>query len=189
MKRALALILLLAACQEETAAVPDALPLTEAAVGHYCQMDLFEHPGPKGQVHLDGLPGAPLFFSQVRDAVAYTRMPEQSHAILAVYVNDMGAAPSWEAPGAENWIPADTAVFVVGSQQRGGMGAPELVPFKDPAKAQAFALSHGGKVMTLDAIPDVDVLTPVALEGDIGAQDDADYEERLRRLTQPKVGG
>ncbi len=188
MKRALLVLMLLAACREETAALPDPVPLTEEAVGHYCQMDLFEHPGPKAQVHLDGLPGMPLFFSQVRDAVAYQRMPEQSHTILGIYVNDMGAAPSWEDTGPTNWIPADTAYFVVGSKRAGGMGAPELVPFADPAKANAFAAENGGAVMRLTDIPDEDVLTPVALEGDIGATDDADYEERLRALSQ-KAGG
>ena len=41
MKRALLVLMLLAACREETAALPDPVPLTEEAVGHYCQMDLF----------------------------------------------------------------------------------------------------------------------------------------------------
>ena len=188
MKHALLLVLLLAACKEEVAALPDPVPLTAEAVGHYCQMDLLDHPGPKAQVHLDGLTGLPLFFSQVRDAVAYTRMPEQSHAILGVYVNDMGAAASWDAPGPTNWIPADRAHYVVGSRRAGGMGAPELVPFADPAAAAAFAAANGGEVMALAAIPDSAVLTPVAVDGDIGADDDADYADRLRKLGQ-KTGG
>lgn len=188
MKRTLLLLLLLAACKPEVVATPDPVPLTEEAVGYYCQMDLLEHPGPKAQVHLDGLPGQPLFFSQVRDAVAYTRLPEQSHTILAVYVNDMGAAPSWEQTGPLNWIAAKGAHYVVGSAREGGMGAPELVPFADAAKAEAFAAENGGTVMTLDAIPDEAVIAPVVLEGDIGAGDDADYDARLRKLTQ-KAGG
>lgn len=188
MKRALALILLLAACREETARLPDAVPLTADALGHYCQMNLLEHPGPKAQVHLDGLPGAPLFFSQVRDAVAYARMPEQSHAIIGIYVNDMGAAPSWEDTGAGNWIAADAAHYVVGSRRSGGMGAPELVPFADPHKAAAFAAEHGGRVMELSAIPDADVLTPVDLDGGADPAADGDFEERLRALTR-ETGG
>jgi nitrous oxide reductase accessory protein NosL len=32
--------------------------MTEEAVGHFCQMELLEHPGPKAQAHLDGLPMA-----------------------------------------------------------------------------------------------------------------------------------
>lgn len=188
---ALALLLLTAACREEVAALPEPVPLTIEAVGHYCQMDLFEHPGPKGQVHLIGLPD-PLFFSQVRDAVAYQRLPEQSHSIAAIYVNDMGAAESWENTGAENWILAEGAHYVVGSARFGGMGAPELVPFADPVAAQDFAAEYGGNVMTLEQIPDELVLTPVALDGGVAAEsdaaEDAEYLERLKRLSK-EVGG
>ena len=150
-----------AACKEEVAAVPDPVPMTAEAVGHYCQMGLLEHPGPKAQVHLDGLPGRPLFFSQVRDAVAYQRMPEQSHAITAVYVSDMARAPSWEEPGAEDWVRADLAHYVVGAAIPGGMGAPELVPFSTAEAAEAFAARHGGTVLPLAAIADEVVLAPV----------------------------
>ncbi|MDZ4093708.1 MAG: nitrous oxide reductase accessory protein NosL, partial [Paracoccaceae bacterium] len=80
----LGLLLPLAACRED-APLPGPVAMTAEAVGHYCQMGILEHPGPKAQVHLDGLP-APLFFSQVRDAVAYQRMPEQSGRIIAIYV-------------------------------------------------------------------------------------------------------
>lgn len=182
MRRAILLILALAACREEVAQHPDPVALTRDAVGHFCQMDLFEHPGPKAQVHLDGLPGTPLFFSQVRDAVAYQRLPEQSHPILAIYVNDMGVAPSWEEPGATNWIAAEIAHYVVGSAREGGMGAPEVVPFGDPAAAAAFAAVHGGRVVAYDAIPDAAVILPEGPAPD--AAEDADYQARLRALTR-----
>ena len=186
MKRAFALILLLAACREEVVQTTDPVALTPEAVGHYCQMDLLEHPGPKAQVHLDGLPGAPLFFSQVRDAIAYARLPEQSHPILAIHVNDMGATgASWDDPGATNWIAAADAHFVVGSNREGGMGAPELVPFADLDKAAAFAAQHGGAVMALEMIPDDAVIAPVALQD--GAED-ADFDNRLRALSR-QTGG
>lgn len=157
--------LALAACKEELAERPDPVPMIAEAVGHYCQMNLLEHPGPKAQVHLEGLPD-PLFFSQVRDAIAYQRMPEQSHAITAIYVSDMGAAPSWEHPGARNWTAAEKAVYVIGATIVGGMGAPELVPFTDRAAAQTFVAEHGGEILTLDAVPDDAVLAPVEFELD-----------------------
>ena len=163
---ALLAVLALAACREEVAAIPDPVPMTAEAVGHYCQMDLLEHPGPKAQVHLDGAPGMPLFFSQVRDAVAYQRMPEQSHAITAIYVSDMARAASWEDPGAENWVRADLAHYVVGAAVPGGMGAPELVPFSTPEAAAAFTARHGGMVLPLAAIADEDVLAPVEMAVD-----------------------
>ena len=59
MNRALLVVLLLAACREETAAIPDPVPLTEEAVGHYCQMELLEHPGGGHEVALVRMNGPP----------------------------------------------------------------------------------------------------------------------------------
>lgn len=172
----------LVACKEEAKQDTSPLPMTAEAVGHFCQMNLFEHDGPKAQAHLGGLPQMPLFFSQVRDVVAYVRLPEQTHEILAVWVSDMGAQnASWSDPGTTNWIAAEEAYYVVGSRVIGGMGAPELVPFSDAAKAETFAADNGGAVMRLADIPDDAVLAPVALEGD---SDDADFEQRLRALSR-----
>lgn len=79
MKRALilTLMLLVSACKEEVTQDVTPVALGPDTTGYFCQMTLPEHPGPKGQVHLEGLPGAPLFFSQVRDTIAYQRMPSQ----------------------------------------------------------------------------------------------------------------
>jgi copper chaperone NosL len=185
MKRALVFaLLLLAACQEETAQNTDPVALTPETVGYFCQMNLLEHEGPKGQAHLEGLPGKPLFFSQVRDLVAYLRLPEQSHVILAVWVSDMGATgATWAEPGAANWIDARTAHYVVGAAVEGGMGAPEIVPFADRAAADAFAAEHGGNVMGLDAIPESAIIAP-----DAGAGGEDDYARRLRSLSS-QTGG
>lgn len=157
----LASALTASACKDQAQSVkPKAVAMTEDALGHYCQMALSEHPGPKAQVHLDGFQ-TPLFFSQVRDAIAYKRMPEQSHRILAIYVSDMAKAASWESPGIDNWADADTVVYVVGSRAVGGMGAQELVPFSDRQAATDFAGKNGGTIQTLSEIPDSTVLTPV----------------------------
>ena len=181
MKRALLFALALCACNEEVAQNTDPLPLAPETLGYFCQMNLLEHEGPKGQVHLDGLPGAPLFFSQVSDLVTYLRLPEQSNKVLAIYVSDMGAdGATWDQPGAANWTDAKTATYVVGADVTGGMGAPELAPFADPAKAKAFAAVHGGSVMGLEAIPD-SALAPLA--PDLTGGDD-DYSDRLKSLTE-----
>lgn len=180
MKRALLFALALPACQENVAQNTDPLPLAPETLGYFCQMNLLEHEGPKGQVHLDGLPGAPLFFSQVSDLVTYLRLPEQSNTVLAVYVSDMGAADAtWDQPGAANWTDATTATYVVGADVTGGMGAPELVPFADPAKAEVFVALHGGALMELEAIPD-SALSP--LTPDMAGGDD-DYARRLKSLS------
>lgn len=186
--RILALLLALAACKEEVAQDITPVELTPATTGHFCQMNLLEHPGPKAQVHLEGLPGAPLFFSQVRDAIAYQRMPEQTHRILAIQVNDMGApGATWDVPGEGNWIDAADAWFVLGSDRTGGMGAPEAVPFGTRDAAEAFAAREGGTVMRLSDIPDDLVLTPEET-GPADTADDADFEDRLRALSRPAEG-
>lgn len=190
MKRALtvALCLGLAACKQDVAQDTTPVEMTAETLGHFCQMTLLDHPGPKAQVHLDGMPGNPLFFSQVRDAIAYRRLPEQSHPILAMQVNDMGAAgATWDDPGRGNWIDADHAFYVLGSAQEGGMGAPEAVPFGTRQAAETFAAQHGGTVMRLSEIPDDLVLTPEKTSPADGA-DDADFEDRLRALSRPDKG-
>lgn len=179
MKRLIFCLFLLAACKEE-AATSLPVAMTVDSTDYFCQMDILEHPGPKAQIHLANYPGAPLFFSQVRDAVAYLRMPEQADTITATYVSDMGAAVSWADPGATNWIAADEAVYVVGSSAKGGMDAPEFVPFSDPAKAQAFAAQNGGQVMPLALIPQTAVATSPALD-----TSDTDFSARLRELSAP----
>jgi copper chaperone NosL len=176
-----AMLTLLSACKEEV--VQDTAPrdMTPETLGHYCQMNLLEHPGPKAQVFMQGYP-APLFFSQVRDAIAYMRGPEQVAPILAVYVNDMGmAGATWDQPGDGNWIVADNAFYVVGSARSGGMGAPEAVPFSSRERAEAFVLAEGGDVLVLNDITDDMVLAPVETGAD-HATDDADFDDRLRAL-------
>lgn len=156
MKRALAALFalsLLAACQDEVqVAKPAAVALTPEAAGHYCQMTVLEHVGPKAQIHLTGYDN-PLWFTQVRDAVAFTLSPEEPKDIAAIYVNDMEKAESWDQPGADNWIDADTAWFVTGSRQTGGMGAPEAIPFGSEAGAKAFVAENGGNVLRFTDIP------------------------------------
>lgn len=162
MKRALLFALLLAACREEEVEAPDPVALDDDALSHFCQMNVAEHGGPKAQIHLDGYP-APLFFAQVRDAVAYLKAPERDAVITAVYVSDMAAATSWALPGTENWVDGKSAVFVVGAPVRGGMGAPEIVPFANEADAEAFIARYGGEAMALDDIPADAAMGPVDL--------------------------
>lgn len=156
MKRALVALFalgLLTACQEEVPiAKPAAVSLTPEAAGHYCQMTVLDHEGPKAQIHLTGLQH-PLWFTQVRDAVAFTLSPEEPKTISAIYVNDMEKAASWDQPGTDNWIDADAAWFVTGSARSGGMGAPEAIPFGSKAGAEAFAAKSGGSVLRFKDIP------------------------------------
>lgn len=165
----LAAVLVLGACSEDSVQIPDPIILTSAANGHFCQMTVVDHPGPKAQVHLANQ-SEPLWFTQVRDAFAYQRSPEASGEVTAVYVNDMGEADSWENPGLENWIEVETAYFVTGSSKRGGMGAPELVPFADAEAATMFASHNGGSVIQIDDIDDAMVLDPVDVDPGMPAE-------------------
>lgn len=154
-------MLVLTACKEDLAEVPAPASLTAQNLAHYCMMNISEHPGPKAQIFLSGMPD-PIFFAQVRDAFTYIASEEQDGYIAAVYVNDMSHV-AWETPGADNWMHADAAHYVIGSDKMGGMGAPELVPFSDAARAQAFVSSNGGAIYTMDNIPQEAFLAPVEL--------------------------
>ena len=158
----IAALLVLTACQEEQVEVPGPVSLTADALGHFCQMQVIEHGGPKAQIHLEGY-SQPIFFAQVRDGLAYLKGPERIARVVAVYVSDMGAAASWAEPGADNWIKADTALFVVGADVTGGMGAPEVAPFLTHEAAEGFAGRKGGTVMTLDQIPDAAVFSAIEI--------------------------
>lgn len=157
-------LLSLAACNDQNAATqtPGPIAMTEEAVGHYCNMTILEHTGPKAQIHLKNIKH-PIWFSQVRDAVAFTRLPEETHEPVAIYVHDMGKADQWDFPGDDIWIDINSAFFVIDSGKTGGMGAPETIPFGSTESAEKFVAQHGGKIVQLDAIPDDYVLGPVDL--------------------------
>lgn len=146
-------VLTLAGCGgEEPTEMPKPFALTESAIGRYCGMNVLEHPGPKGQIILGQIP-EPIWFSSARDAVAFTMLPEEPRDVAAIYVSDMAQAPNWDEPGAENWIDAKQAFFVIGSSVRGGMGAEEAVPFSTDAAASLFAKKNGGSVVRFADIP------------------------------------
>lgn len=163
MKRtAILLLFALGGCEEASGEIPPPIAVHDDAVGHYCQMLVHHHSGPKGQIHLSGHE-EPLWFVQVRDAIAYVKLEERTSDVLVFYVSDMAAAASWDDTGAENWINADDAWFVVGADVVGGMGAPEVVPFALLEKAESFAAERGGEVKRLPEVAAVDVLAPIDL--------------------------
>ena len=153
---ALALALLmpiaLAGCHKEAAKIPLPQRMTAEAIGHYCGMNLLEHPGPKGQIFAASLI-EPVWFSSVRDTIAFTMLPDEPKDIQAIYVSDMGKASSWDKPGADNWVEARNALFVIGSRLKGGMGGDEAVPFSDRAEAEKFATENGGRIVAFDEVP------------------------------------
>jgi len=119
-------------------AIPVAAELGADAIGYYCNMTVADHPGPKGQAFVAGK-DAPLWFSSVRDTLAFTRLPGEPKNIAALYVNDMGR-----------------------------MGAPEVVPFAEREAAGAFAARHGGTVLDFSSVPDDAVIGAVVAEAGDG---------------------
>jgi copper chaperone NosL len=147
-------LVLLAACDEPAPAeLPAPKELSENAQGYFCGMLLAEHDGPKGQAFLRGQQD-PLWFSTARDALIFTRLPEEPRGVTAVYVTDMALAENWELPRPGSWVEIDAAWYVIGSGRRSGMGAQETVPFSREDAARAFAQAHGGQVVRLAELPD-----------------------------------
>ena len=172
----LAATLVLAGCQkEENATMPSPYALTADAMGRYCGMNVLEHSGPKGQIILQDIP-EPIWFSSARDTVAFTMLPEEPKDVAAIYVSDMGAAPSWGEPGAQNWIDATKAFYVIGSKIRGGMGAEEAVPFSSERAARDFAERNGGRVTGFEQIPKDYVLGTGASEYGAGIETESHGE-------------
>ena len=160
----LALLPTLGACQREAEPPPAPFAMTDEAMGRYCGMNILEHSGPKGQIILAKY-DEPIWFSSARDAIAFTMLPEEPKDIRAIYVSDMAKAPSWEEPGADNWVDARQAFFVIGSDVKSGMGAAEAVPFSKEEAAAAFAGIHGGRIVRFDEVPRDYILEQQA-EGD-----------------------
>lgn len=159
---ALAAILLLAGCGDEPKSVAKPAPVVpdREAVTYFGHMILLDHQGPKAQIMLKSAVKAgtgPLWFPSVRDAVAFTKLPGEPKDIVAIYVTDMAMAKNWDDP--REWMAPEKAVFVIGSAMRGGMGAPEAVPFSDQSAAQTFAHEHGGRIVAWTDIPEDYVLS------------------------------
>jgi len=145
-------IIFLSACEKtQVTEVPPAQTLNREASGYYCLMTVVNHNGPKGQIILTDKQQA-LWFTSVRDTLAFTLSPEEPKNIAAIYVNDMSNA-DWNNPGADNWINAHDAWYVLNSDRSGGMGAPEAVPFATKNNAEQFADKQGGSVYAFDSIP------------------------------------
>ncbi len=150
---ALLLPLAFAGCNEKPAAkIPPPHRMTAEDIGHYCGMNVLEHPGPKGQISVASLI-QPVWFSSVRDTLAFTMLPDEPKDIQAIYVSDMGKAPNWDQPGADNWVEARKALFVIESRVKSGMGGDEAVPFSDRAAAEKFVGENGGRIVDFDEVP------------------------------------
>ncbi|MDH5748562.1 MAG: nitrous oxide reductase accessory protein NosL [Rhodospirillales bacterium] len=164
----LAAVLLAACGEDERAEAPPPEKISYDSIGHYCGMAVMEHKGPKGQILLKSQDRA-LWFTSVRDTIAYTMLLDEAKDYDAIYVTDMGRATDWDHPENGAWVEARDAFYVIGSTKVGGMGAPETVPFGSRQAAEAFTREHGGTIFAFKDIPQDAVLGAVEMKSSTGA--------------------
>lgn len=168
---ALTALLLLVGCGDDQQMSSKPAPVTpdREATTYFGQMVLLDHQGPKAQIMLKSAikeGKGPLWFPSVRDAVAFTKLPDEPKDIAAIYVTDMAPAGTWDDPRV--WIAPEEAYIVIGSDVRGGMGAPEAVPFSDRNAAEVFVGRRGGHIVRWQDIPEDYVLSDAAETMDAG---------------------
>ena len=154
---------LLAACGQSSTTGSGALVPVEIDRGTSCALDgmlLADYPGPKAQIHYDGM-AEPDFFCDTVEMFSIYLSPEQIRKVRAIYVQDMGKA-NWDEP-VGHWIEARDAWYVHGSSRRGAMG-PTMASFAAQEEAQKFATEFGGTLVRFaDVKPDMVVLDGGAL--------------------------
>lgn len=138
-----ATVFMLAACGPSTEAPVVPVEITRESSCALDGMLLADFPGPKAQIHYDGLP-APEMFCDTMEMFSLLLKPEQARKVRAAFVQDMGKT-EWRSPQGA-WIDARTAFYVVGSKIRGAMG-PTIASFGSDADAKTFAAANGGKVV------------------------------------------
>jgi copper chaperone NosL len=150
--------LLPSTCDSESSGkLPAAHEMSDSSVAAFCGMSLQEHSGPKAQIFIDGQ-SEPVWFASVHDMFAFTLLPEEPKAVVAIYVNDMGRARNWDRPEPGTWIDAHKAYFVIGGRKTGGMDEKEAVPFANRAAAAAFIAENGGRQVRFSDMPEDYVL-------------------------------
>lgn len=147
-------MLVLSGCDNSTPKMiysPQAV--TRDDIGYYCNMIVEDHSGPKGQILLTDTEKA-IWFTSVRDAVAFNLLPEEPKNIGAFFVTAMDEA-EWGHPEKQHssWINAQSAFYVIKSSQQGSMGQMEAIPFKQKQFANDFVQKHGGEIVSYSEIP------------------------------------
>lgn len=141
--------LLLAGCGESDAGaqVRRAVAIEQGDECHLCGMAISRFPGPKGEAYEQGEEQVRKFCS-TRDLLNWALDPENRHARQQLWVHDMGQVP-WEKPDDGHFIDAESAWYVVDSNQSGAMG-PTLASFGQQEVAERFAAQYGGQVLTFN---------------------------------------
>jgi copper chaperone NosL len=150
----LLLILVLTACNNSsTQKTYTPHTVTRDDIGYYCNMIVEDHAGPKGQILLTNTEKA-IWFTSIRDAIAFAMLPDEPKNIASFFVTAMDET-EWDHPEKQtsSWIYAQSAWYVINSEQRGGMGQREVIPFKQQQSASDFVETHGGEIVSYIEIP------------------------------------
>lgn len=110
-------------------------------------MIIVDFPGAKAQLHYHD--GKTSYFCSTLDMFLFYLQPDRPAHLAVLYVNDMGTADPLHPAG--HWIEAQKALYVQGGDVMGPMGE-ALVPFADPAKADAYRKKHGGKIVAFNDV-------------------------------------
>lgn len=142
------------ACEEHTlepSIEPRAVTIED--IGYYCNMVVQNHSGPKAQIILTDNKQA-IWFTSVRDSLAFTMIPGEPKNIGAFFVTAMDDM-KWDHPEQDmgNWGPAQSMFYVINSTRRGGMGQNEAIPFRSRQNAISFTARYGGNIVKYDVIP------------------------------------
>jgi copper chaperone NosL len=147
-----AALLLLGACgPDDSASLPKPMEPDAQSVAYFCNMNLTEHDGPKGQAFVRGRDN-PFWFASAGEAFTFLETELHASELLVLYVNDMGQG-SWDHPAQGAWVEIHKASFVIGGSIPTAMeeDGPGAVPFADKAAAETYAKQHGGTVVDFDA--------------------------------------
>lgn len=107
-----------------------------------CGMLVREMSAPRGQVvHRDG---SRFFFCSLGDMLVHLAAPSPHGRVEAIFVEAMkpDEDPMQSHTGVHPWIAAEQAVFVVGIERSGIMGAPVLT-YADQGDAERAMRGHG----------------------------------------------
>jgi parallel beta-helix repeat protein len=148
-------------------------------------------------------PRVQVYYSQYQYVVGYDGIEHAMTALqraghtrqfgvpLAIYVNDFGETNKIELtedgyiaaaePIANEWIQADSAVYVVDSRARTPSGE-TAVPFADRERAQGFVDEFGGEILTWGQLQEYSFAVP-------GAQAVREGVSNLRRTGDERASG
>ena len=125
----------LAGCNDKQAAkIPPPHRMTAEDIGHYCGMNVLEHPGPKGHIFVASLM-EPVWFSSVRDTIAFTMLPDEPkdiQAIVTKHVNDAAVKERADTEKLNATVKNDLASKGLVFNQ------PDPGPFRDKLRAAGF---------------------------------------------------